>query len=168
MGGYGSGAPATVYSYTVEDCHSFNIYSVLSYVKQHNCYSGRINWSINGNPIGSIGYLVELDESPEYMRLYYTFNKTEDIDYKVYLTRTYPYFGGVRWWFECPGCGKRIGTLYSPPGSRYFLCRTCQNLTYQSCRESHRFDGLFAKIAKDNLHRGEQHCSRQGLAQIPE
>ncbi|MCE5199571.1 hypothetical protein LLG39_11415 [bacterium] len=30
-----------------------------------------------------------------------------------------------------------------PSGGKYFGCRQCYNLTYTSCNDSHRFDGLF-------------------------
>lgn len=52
----------------------------------------------------------------------------------VYLHSTALHFGGVRWWFRCPGCGRRCAKLYHDPGS-LFLCRICQDLTYDSCIE---------------------------------
>lgn len=55
----------------------------------------------------------------------------------VSLTRTNCYYGGERFWFNCPTCSKRVGTLYRKPLSDYFLCRHCQNLTYQ-LRKYHR------------------------------
>jgi hypothetical protein len=44
-------------------------------------------------------------------------------------------FGGERPWFVCPGagCGRRVAVLYGP--GRYFLCRHCYGLSYQSQRE---------------------------------
>ena len=44
------------------------------------------------------------------------------------------HFGGVRWWFICPGCGARRGVLLSPIPFQppEFLCRTCYNLSYAS------------------------------------
>ena len=85
------------------------------------------------------------------MRLYYTFDGTEKIDYQVLLVTTQPNYGGLRWWFICPSmhCGRRVGKLYDAPGSKYFLCRTCQDLTYTSCQESHQLDGLLPVIARD-------------------
>jgi len=41
--------------------------------------------------------------------------------------------GGVRYWFTCPWCGTRVGSLYLVPGERLFKCRDCNNLTYRSC-----------------------------------
>ena len=40
--------------------------------------------------------------------------------------------GGVRYWFACPWCGTRVGSLYLVPGERLFKCRDCKNLTYRS------------------------------------
>ncbi|MEI6127263.1 MAG: hypothetical protein WCQ99_12005 [Pseudomonadota bacterium] len=65
------------------------------------------------------------------------------------MTTTLVYFGGSRYWFLCPGrgCGRRVGKLYG--AGKYFLCRHCYNLTYDSCRESHRFDRIFGELARE-------------------
>ena len=56
--------------------------------------------------------------------------------HRVNLIQTPCYFGGVRYWFQCPGgdCGKRVAKLYLPPGKLQFLCRHCHNLIYRTCR----------------------------------
>jgi hypothetical protein len=43
---------------------------------------------------------------------------------------------GERPWFNCPGagCGRRVAVLYGP--GRYFLCRHCYDLAYESQREN--------------------------------
>jgi hypothetical protein len=41
---------------------------------------------------------------------------------------------GVRWFFECPFCGRRRWKLYSPPGC-LFRCRDCYGLVYRTCSE---------------------------------
>ncbi len=75
------------------------------------------------------------------------------VEEAVHLQTTQPNFGGVRWWFSCPRtvdgeeCHRRVGKLYLPPGGRYFACRHCLDLTYESCQKSHRHDGLFALVA---------------------
>jgi hypothetical protein len=53
-------------------------------------------------------------------------------NYAVNLTKTPCNFGGVRYWFVCQGCSRRVGGLYLAPGGRYFRCRHCNNLTYHS------------------------------------
>jgi hypothetical protein len=59
----------------------------------------------------------------------------ESIDYVVRLDRTECHFGGSRVWFICPrlGCGNRTALLYC---SRYFVCRHCLALGYQSQRDT--------------------------------
>jgi len=103
----------------------------------------------------SIGYeICTLNDRPPWVRLFYTVTSTnERIDYRVLLTTTRPRFGGLRWWFLCPlslngrACGRRVRKLYLPPGSHYFGCRHCFNLTYTSTQESHRFDRVYRVLA---------------------
>lgn len=64
-------------------------------------------------------------------------NELEINEQLVAITETYCNYGGTRKWFLCPNCKNRIGTLYRKPLSSYFLCRVCQNLTYQ-LRKYHR------------------------------
>jgi hypothetical protein len=53
----------------------------------------------------------------------------------VRLTTTGCNFGGERFWFCCPTCDRRAGSIFlvGPP----FKCRVCLRLTYQSQRERH-------------------------------
>jgi hypothetical protein len=37
-----------------------------------------------------------------------------EIDDQIFLVRTQPPFGGVRWWFECPRLGRRVPTAGLP------------------------------------------------------
>jgi len=53
----------------------------------------------------------------------------------IEFTSTPCHFGSERYWFICPVCGKRVAKLYRPEGKEQFACRTCYNLTYQSCKE---------------------------------
>jgi hypothetical protein len=101
-----------------------------------------------------IRYEVNTQRSPPEARLAYTFTNSQvSVDYSVPLATTRPRFGGLRWWFVCPlqvgdaPCGRRVGKLYLPPAGPYFGCRHCHDLTYTSCRESHKFDRLHRHIA---------------------
>jgi len=51
----------------------------------------------------------------------------------IMLTWTRCNYGGVRPWFICPACGKRVGILYE--NGQNFSCRHCQKLTYAICNE---------------------------------
>jgi len=53
---------------------------------------------------------------------------------KLSFTTTVPHLGGVRYWFVCPYCDRRVGTLYRPRFAGYFKCRYCYNLTYKSAQ----------------------------------
>ncbi len=44
------------------------------------------------------------------------------------------HFGGKRFWFVCPRCKGRVGTLYKTPVSDELLCRNCHKLTYLKSR----------------------------------
>ncbi|HBC7420850.1 TPA: hypothetical protein KEY88_003564 [Serratia marcescens] len=48
----------------------------------------------------------------------------------VPLTTTTPKYGGVRWWYICPDCGKRKGALYVSDAA--LQCRQCAGIHYAS------------------------------------
>lgn len=86
------------------------------------------------------------DSIEDHARLLYTTEnkntgETRRLDYEVRIVSTPCHFGGVRYWFICPGrassgfCGRRVGKLYLPGNATYFGCRHCYNLTYKSCKE---------------------------------
>ncbi len=142
MGGYGSGSHPTVYQYRVEDSLTLDVNYLL---RNRWRTGGMLSWSRCGKKIAAIGYKLNVAEN--FVRLYYTWNQIERIDYEVQLTFILRYFGGGQYFFLCPECGGRAMKLYKSPPSKYFHCRTCQHLTYQSCRESHRWDKLYARWA---------------------
>jgi hypothetical protein len=57
------------------------------------------------------------------------------------LEATRPNFGGVRWWFSCPQCGKRCKKLYLPAGQWEIACRLCHRLTYTSTQTAGTLSG---------------------------
>jgi len=149
---------------TVEECKSIDAF----WLNREGYFCGFVRGSIQwknalDEVTGSIGIEISVDEESleeNYVRLFYTqtnnFTKEKtELDYKVELVTTPCTFGGIRYWFICPlvvngrPCGRRVGKLYLPPGGKYFGCRYCYNLTYRSCKESHKYDRLFAEIAKD-------------------
>jgi hypothetical protein len=152
MGGFGSGRNRGKYGYTVENCLTIDLNKMFrqKWIVPGKGFSGTLKWPSGDRETGSIRFESRMDVDSPYIRIHYTWKKTENRDYRVYLAVSYPYFGGKRYWFICPHCDRRIGKLYNPPNSSYFLCRHCQNLTYTSCRESHQYDTLAAKLAADS------------------
>ena len=58
---------------------------------------------------------------------------------RVALVSSRPHYGGVRWWFLCPGCGCRVRDQHLPSYSwGPFLCRHCHDLSYESAQENRR------------------------------
>jgi hypothetical protein len=105
--------------------------------------SGSWQWQYADGRTNGINYEVRnLETASPSIRLSYTSTRPggerESFNYHVELTTTQPRFGGLRWWFICPltvngrPCSHRVGKLYLPPGSLYFGCRHCHDLTYTS------------------------------------
>ena len=115
---------------------------------------GSLRWSYEGcEPHAKTGYEANLiDPNAAWVRLTYTVNGTP-MDYQIRLVTTQPTYGGRRWWFLCPltrndgGPPRRMAKLYLPPGGRYFGSREAYELTYTSCQESGKYDGIFRRLA---------------------
>jgi hypothetical protein len=106
-----------------------------------------LRWSRAKREIGSIRCAVTGSEKPERVILTYRHRsgsgrEWEDVREPVALTWTVCNFGGERPWFICPGagCGRRVAVLYGP--GRYFLCRHCYDLVYESQRENGMYRAL--------------------------
>lgn len=117
----------------------------ISFLKKHGyldtvSLSGTVRWSRNGENTGNISIQSQITSEPHIRFIYtQTDRSTEektDFDYKIPLVTTPCHFGGVRYWFQCPWyangvhCGRRVGVMYL--GGKYFACRHCYNLTYNS------------------------------------
>jgi hypothetical protein len=147
MGGSGSGSYYRWNSKTiVEDGLTLNLGKLvrdgLVIPGQH--VSGSIVWRrvSSGEETASIGYEADLSKpNIAFMRLHYRHNE-KPMDYMVSLTTTRPHFGGLRWWFVCPACGRRVAKLHSPPGGDIFASRAAYGLAYHSQRESPLFRQL--------------------------
>jgi len=77
--------------------------------------------------------------------------KLQEIGQSIEITSTPCHFGKERFWFICPKCKGRIGTLYKPPTQNVFLCRKCHNLCYMSSSH-HRMmeEKMIKKFKKQN------------------
>jgi hypothetical protein len=138
--------------------------------------TGSWRWVYQSGRECSLGYeVLTLDMARPLLRLTYSFtgkDQTESMGYHVGLTTTRPRFGGLRWWFLCPllvngrHCGRRVGKLYLPPGSKYFGCRHCHDLTYQSAQEHDKRVDLLRRHPEliDALLDGTANVTMLGLA----
>ncbi len=71
---------------------------------------------------------------------------------KVSLVSSKCNYGGCRYWFACPSCNRRVGVLYRKPLTQLFLCRECNNLTYQKTKyRRSKLEPLIASF-KRNTH----------------
>jgi hypothetical protein len=153
MGGIGSG---NWYRWnkkeTVGDCRALD---VRRWQRDGLLSPGRSfdwQWSRNGEKVANIGVRVETGRVFLNYRYRRNGGEWESLDYPVTLETTGCNYGGVRHWFRCPavGCGRRVALLYL--GGRYFACRHCYQLAYESQREaphdrlSRRADKLRARL----------------------
>lgn len=142
---------------TTNECKSLSV----KFLNQHHYFDGGVrwggcSWNRSGEKTGNIGFAVSTTPEDEYIRFQYTqtnhyTGEKSEMDYKARITSTLCNLGGQRWWFICPlvvngrACNRRVGVLYLGNG-KYFGCRHCHNLTYESSKESHKFDKLFLRM----------------------
>ena len=165
MGGPGSGSgPRWSAKIKVETCCTLDATTLFKkemLQPSSGRYATRLVWTrrSTGERTASIGVAVDTMDRP-HVRLYYTLKSLgERIDYEVTLDSTEPHFGGVRWWFICPlrGCYRRCAKIHLPPGGRYFGCRVCYDLAYESQWETRsermlrRADKIRERLGGDDL-----------------
>ncbi|MDP2638172.1 MAG: hypothetical protein Q8P26_03870 [Candidatus Levybacteria bacterium] len=150
----------------------------VSFLKKHGYFnngwkSGNISWSRNGEKTGNISIQTSIDEDEQYVRCIYTQTERSsgiktDLDYKIPLTTTPCYFGGKRYWFMCPWyankiyCGKRVGVLYL--SNKYFACRHCNDLTYNSRNLSGIFKAAGQVISAPELDKLREQVKMESYA----
>ena len=137
MGGLGSG---NRYRFskktTTEECHRLDVRNLYreGLLRPGCCF--RSSWSRAGKETASIRGFVYRDRVVlSYRHRRGLGGEWEDVKEPVSLEWTPCNFGGERPWFVCPGiaCGRRVAVLYGP--GKYFLCRHCYDLRYESQRE---------------------------------
>ena len=164
MGGCGSGYPMwRSRKTTVERCTVLSADTLTSdkllVPKRHLWGSLRWTNANSGREVASISFrLNTLTPGSEHIRIQYTISgakEKEPLDYTVGLRPVATPWGARRWFFVCPlvidgrPCRRRAAKLYLPPGGRYFGCRRCYDLTYTSCRETHKYDAMYRGLARD-------------------
>jgi hypothetical protein len=141
LGGVGSGS---WYRFnkrtTVEECRGLDVRRLHREGLLKPNWGFSWCWSRSGQKTASVGGLVEGGDRAERVVLLFRHRSGPGAEWEgaqqpVALEWTPCNFGGERSWFICPGagCGRRVAVLYGP--GRYFLCRHCYDLSYESQHE---------------------------------
>ncbi len=115
---------------------------------------GTYSWSRADITVASVYICVSTIAGREHVSFQYLYKNAqtgeeEALNYSARLEATRCHFGGERWWFICPCsvkgryCGRRVGVLYWV--GKYFGCRHCHNLAYDSSRNHRSFYENFTK-----------------------
>ncbi len=129
MGGFGSGNHGM--QRTTETCKRIDIRWLKKKGLLNQVRTGQLNWTQNGTNVGSIGYSMTQKQIELKYRFKAVFSKDwEDVNQTILFQSTPCNFGGERKWFTCPRCNGRCAVLYG--AQKYFCCRKCYNLRYQS------------------------------------
>lgn len=158
MGGYGSTRWGSHSKRdTVEDGLVLSMRPLLKLIKEGREWPGIVTWSSGGEKRAEISVALETGSEGTFLRFKYSAGRGEenrrDVSYLVEIASLPTPKGGLKWYFLCPGhsgtCRRRCSKLYKAPGSAVFACRECHKLTYTTSQESHKFDGLFKRLAQD-------------------
>jgi len=162
MGGFGSGKWMDIYrrKTSVEICNEISIKLLRENGFLDCSKTGVVEWK------NAAGELVCSFEIESYISV--DVDKTSflmvrqgvlstGVEQKIELIKWPCHYGGFRYYFACPAvkdgiyCGNRVTKLFLPPAGKYFGCRDCHDLTYQSCQESHKYDKVFGHIEGSNI-----------------
>jgi len=87
----------------------------------------------------------------------------EQVTQEIFLDWTACNYGGLRPWFICMACRRRVAKIYF--GGKNFVCRHCLNLTYRSCQESDsRFSNFLRNYDGDGLGKDLPLYALKGLS----
>ena len=113
----------------VSDHYRLDAHRMLSATDMSQPSMHTWQWLRGEQRTASLAYQVR----PEHrtVRLVYSYQGQEVAPYLVHWTTTTPRYGGQRYWWLCPQCGRRCAHLYS---GKIFACRRCYHLTYESAQ----------------------------------
>lgn len=149
MGGIGSGMYSRRGRHrTAEEARDIDIRYLHKSGQLVPSYAGAYHWTCNGRPSGDIRYKVGHNTVTLMYRVKQFNGDWESVEQTVPITWTACHYGGMRPWFTCTRCSKRVAVLYGE--GKYFLCRHCYDLRYMSQQETH-YDRAERKLKK--LHK---------------
>lgn len=128
-----------------ENCRTVSIYEFKKWNRLNGFDSGMITWTNSwSEKKNSVSYTIQIDKNEEsYLKLTYTItdqwtNEKYDIEQKYPIVSLPCHYGGKRYFFQCSlfkngiYCGRKVAKLYLGAGIKYFGCRHCYDLTYES------------------------------------
>ena len=116
---------------TVESKKELSVFSLKRLGMLKPGFSGLLKWTScrTGEDRGSIRISTNFGRLDLKYRSRAYGQEWEDVEETVFLTETFPNYGGKRVWLLCPYCNSRRAKLY---GGKYFRCRGCLDLCYQT------------------------------------
>jgi hypothetical protein len=146
----------------VENCRVLSIYQLnrAMFFKLFPGTRRQVSWVDKQENIKS-SVSLWLGEDYKSVQLTYEVSpRTEDaesefVSYSVPILNMPCHYGGQRFFFVCPlttdgrYCGRRVAKLYLPRGAKYFGCRHCYDLSYDSRQTSREgIVGLVRAVTK--------------------
>ena len=127
-----------------ENCWTISIYQLKKWNILWGFKSGIITWTDMWDNKSRISYTLNLFEEKKYIELAYKTRDYRNGEDWVKIKQRYPIvtspcnYGYYRYWFKCSVfknrvyCGRRVAKLYLGGGNKYFACRHCYELSYNS------------------------------------
>jgi len=146
----------------IEECLMISIYRLNRLRLLRQSGSALLSWqNSQGGSAGAVKVTIDLAANKctlDYVTTNRFTGTKKQLNYPISLVTAPCYYGGLRYWFKCPGCGERRACLHS--NGSYFLCRRCHGLAYASQSESHnsRIDLLW--IAQNRIEKLQSKVKR--------
>ena len=146
MGGCGSGRVR--HKVAVEDCYTLSLSALLR--NGHIQDEQSTETVLLNKPGYARSYVLTIDVIPaeNLMSMY-----LRECKQWAHLHSTSLNIGGLRWWFECSGCGRRCTRLYAGSAGGKFTWRICMDQTYRSSQEAHTSAGAIKRALKGHIRK---------------
>ena len=98
-----------------------------------------ITWTRDSSDTPTAEGLMSLETGPNGTRwlvaVIALFGKPKPLSARLELEPFHPHLGGVRWFFHCQACDRRVLKLYLAPSGSQIACRQCLGLTHRSVQQ---------------------------------
>ena len=143
----------------VEECLRIDAADLRRFAVFRDCVRGRLSWTQGDTEFATAEFGFTC-ESAGTVVLEIELRRCEQRKRTtIPLETTTPHFGGVRFWFRCPRCGRRVRTLFATQKELSPACRRCHDLQYRS---AHTHDVRIDRLRKDTSLINEMICDTSG------